>query len=77
VRGTNIAVRHVVGHYRQYGTIEGVLNACPHLTAAQVHDALSFYYDHSAEVDAWIREHAEETWQGRDLPSVWRQKLQD
>lgn len=77
IRGTNIAVRHVVGHYRHYGTVEGVLNAIPHLTVAQVHDALSYYYDHSAEVEAHIQTHSEEAWQGRELPNVRRQKSHD
>jgi len=77
IRGTGIAVRHVVGQYRHYGTVEGVLNAYPHLTVSQVHDALSYYYDHSAEIEGHIQAHAEETWQGRDLPKVWRQKSMD
>lgn len=77
VRGTNITVRHVIGQYRHYGAVEGVLNAYPHLTVAQVHDALSYYYDHSAEIEVHIQAHAEETWRGRALPHVWRQQSQD
>jgi hypothetical protein len=53
------------------------LNAIPHLTVAQVHDALSYYYDHSAEVEAHIQTHSEEAWQGRELPNVRRQKSHD
>lgn len=74
IRGTSIAVRHVVGQYRNYGTIEGVLSAYPHLTAAQVHDALSYYYDHVEEVEGHSEANMEETWQGKDLPRVFRRK---
>lgn len=74
VRGTNIAVRHVVGQYRHYGTIEGVLNAYPHLSAAQVHDALSYYYDHVEEIESHSQANAEETWQSKDPPGVFRRK---
>jgi len=74
IRGTNIAVRHVVGQYRNYGTIEGVLNACPHLSAAQVHDALSYYYDHVEEAEDHSEANMEESWQGKDLPRVLRRK---
>jgi uncharacterized protein (DUF433 family) len=77
IRGKNIAVRHVVGQYRHYGTIEGVLSAYPDLTVAQVHDALSYYYDHSAEIEGHTHAHSEETWRQRDLPKVWRQNAKD
>lgn len=62
VRGTNIAVRHVVAQYRTYGTIEGVLSAYPHLSAAQVHDALSYYYDHVEEIEGHSQANEEEAW---------------
>jgi hypothetical protein len=32
------------------------LHEFPHLTPAQVHDALSYYYDHRAEIDQEISE---------------------
>ena len=67
VAGTNITVRHVVGQYRLYGTIEGVLSAYPHLTAAQVHDALSYFYDHVKEIDGFIQKNTEEVWKTQDI----------
>lgn len=30
---------------------EELVRTFPHLTLAQVHDALSYYYDHQAEID--------------------------
>ncbi len=68
IRGTNIAIRHVVAQYRHYGTIEGILNAYPLLNAARVHDALSYYYDHIEEIEAYSQANREEDWQSRDLP---------
>ena len=73
VAGGNIAVRHVVSQYRLYGTVEGVLSAYPHLTAAQVHDALSYFYDHVEEVDEFIQKNSEEFWRGKDIPNVLRE----
>jgi uncharacterized protein (DUF433 family) len=32
----------------------------PHLSLAQIHDALSFYYDHQEEIDADIEANREE-----------------
>ena len=74
IRGTSIAVRHVVGQYRQYGTVEGVLNAYPHLTAAQVHDALSYYYDHVGEIDTYSQANREESWQKKNIPGIVHRK---
>ena len=74
IRGTNISVRHVVAQYRTYGTIEGVVHAYPHLSAAQVHDALSYYYDHVEEITGHSQANAEEVWQGQDLPRVFPRK---
>jgi phage terminase Nu1 subunit (DNA packaging protein) len=33
------------------------LDHYPQLTPAQLHDAISYYYDHQAEIAAEIREH--------------------
>jgi hypothetical protein len=35
-------------------TLTEILEGFPDLTAAQLHDALSYYYDHQAEIDADI-----------------------
>ncbi len=42
-----------------------ILTMYPHLTAAQVHDALSYYFDYKAEVDAVRAQNTEEYWQAR------------
>ena len=52
VRGTRIPVKALVGYYRMSYTLTEILEGFPGLTAAQLHDALSYYYDHQAEIDA-------------------------
>ena len=52
VRGTRIPVKALVGYHRMGYTLTEILEGFPSLTAAQLHDALSYYYDHQAEIDA-------------------------
>jgi uncharacterized protein (DUF433 family) len=40
--------------HKQGDTAEDILDAYPNLNAAQVHAALSYYYEHRAEMDAVI-----------------------
>ena len=62
VRGTRIPVSILVGYVKMGETPESVVaNVLPHLTLAQVYDALSYYYDHQGEID---RERAENTEEG-------------
>jgi len=56
IRGTRISVRHIVERIRAGQSVDDILVALPHLTATQVYDALSYYYDHQAEIDGLIRE---------------------
>jgi len=52
--GTRIAVWVLAAMHKQGDTAEDILEAYPNLTAAQVHAALSYYYDNRAEIDAVI-----------------------
>lgn len=54
VRGTRIPVQTIVGYYKQGISVDEILAGLPHLTAAQVFDALSYYHDHQAEIEADI-----------------------
>lgn len=54
VRGTRIPVKVLVGYYRLNYKETEILAGFPNLTAAQLYDALSYYYDHQAEIDADI-----------------------
>jgi uncharacterized protein (DUF433 family) len=51
VRGTHTPVRIIVGYHKLGYSVEEILKGLPHLTPAQVYDALSYYYDHQREVE--------------------------
>lgn len=54
IRGTRTPVRAVVETWRMGVAAEEIPAGLPHLTLAQVFDALSYYSDHQAEIDAHI-----------------------
>lgn len=58
IEGTRITVRTVVIAVLLQGqTVEEFLAHYPHLTLANIYDALSYYYDHRADIDREIAEH--------------------
>jgi uncharacterized protein (DUF433 family) len=54
--GTRTSIRAIVGLWRLGIMPEEILNHLPHLTLAQVFDALSFYLDHQAEINNYIEQ---------------------
>jgi uncharacterized protein (DUF433 family) len=54
IKGTRIPVWVLAAMHKQGDTAEDILEAYPNLTAAQVHAALSYYYEYRAETDAVI-----------------------
>lgn len=52
VRGTRIPVKVLVKYHQMGYTPEEILSGHAGLTPAQLHDALSYYYDHQAEIEA-------------------------
>jgi uncharacterized protein (DUF433 family) len=54
LRGTRIGVSLIAWQYKQGHTVDEILQGYPHLTPAQVHDALSYYFDHQAEIEEEI-----------------------
>lgn len=57
IKGTRIKVSQIALYYERMGyTPDQIVQAHPHLTLAQVHDALSYYYDHIQAVDNEIAE---------------------
>ncbi len=56
IRGTRTPVRTIVGYYKQGLTVEEMLEGLPHLTPAQIYEALSYYHDHLDEVEREIEE---------------------
>jgi uncharacterized protein (DUF433 family) len=54
--GTGVRVRILVEYWRAGTPPEELLQAFPHLTLAQVFDALSYYQDHQPEINALIEQ---------------------
>ena len=61
IRGTRIPVSIVVG-YLQIGETPETLTQeiMPHITLAQIYDALSYYHDYRYEIDQEISQNSEE-----------------
>lgn len=56
ITGTRTSIRAIVGLWRLGITPEEIPNHLPHLTLAQVFDALSFYLDHQTEINDYIEQ---------------------
>jgi uncharacterized protein (DUF433 family) len=54
IKGTRTPVRAIVGLWRLGSSPEEIPRHLPHLTLAQIFDALSYYSDHQAEINAHI-----------------------
>ncbi len=54
IRGTGVRVRTLVQYWRLGTLPEDLVLKFPHLTLAQVFDALSFYQDHQEEINTFI-----------------------
>jgi uncharacterized protein (DUF433 family) len=67
--GTRIPVRLVYQRTQAGDTVELIQQAFPHLTPAQIHDALSYAYDHLAEIEQEIRRETQAYEHGKTPPS--------
>jgi uncharacterized protein (DUF433 family) len=56
ISGTRTPVRAVVENWRMGLCPEEIPSHLPHLTLAQVFEALSYYSDHQSEINAYIEE---------------------
>jgi len=56
IRGTRVSVRHIIERVQAGQSVEDILAALPHLTAAQIYGALSYYHDHQSEMNRLIEE---------------------
>ncbi len=62
IAGTRFPVRSVVSYILQHGfTPEELAGRFPHLTLAQIHDALAYYYDNRKEIEKDIADNTEES----------------
>ncbi len=55
IQGTRTPVRAIVEIWRLGISPEEIPNRLPHLTLAQVFDALSYYSDYQAEINSYIQ----------------------
>jgi uncharacterized protein (DUF433 family) len=51
VRGSRIPVRLIAQLYRAGDSVDDILRSYPRLSAAAVHDALSYYLDHTGDIE--------------------------
>jgi uncharacterized protein (DUF433 family) len=71
IAGTNFPISSVAVYILWHGMLpEELVRRFPHLTLAQVDDALSYYYDHQAEVDAEIEKDLGQDAMATQLPGV-------
>ena len=56
ISGTRITVRLIAGLVKSGNSAEDILLGYPHLTFAQIHDAISYYFDHKEEIEKEIEE---------------------
>ena len=56
IKGTRTTVKAIVGYHKLGLSVEEILEGLPHLTPAQVYEALSYYYDHQPEIEQDIAE---------------------
>lgn len=56
IKGTRTSVRVIVENWRLGCSPEEIVCGLPHLTLAQVFEAMSYYYDNKAEVDDFIEQ---------------------
>lgn len=68
IAGTRISVRIIAGYYQMGMDVDEILITLSHLTPAQVHSALAYYFDHQDEIDADLADNSDiEKWRRQTL----------
>jgi len=67
ISGTRITVRTIAGYYQMGMSVDEILVTLSHLSPAQVHSALTYYFDHKSDIDADLTDSADE--------DKWRKKV--
>ena len=77
IAGTGIRVLDIAVRYELMNqSPEDIIAALPHLTLPQIHDALSYYYEHKEEMDKKWKEIVRTTEaMKKNTPSILEQKL--
>lgn len=61
LRGTRVAVRHVAAFLKAGDTVEEIIQTgLPHVPPAAIYEAVAYYYDHTAEIEAELAANAPE-----------------
>jgi uncharacterized protein (DUF433 family) len=61
IKGTRVSVANIAGFYLMGFGPEEIHRELPHLTLAQVYDAIAYYLDHRNEINRHIHKDLEET----------------
>ena len=80
IMGTRLKISQIAIQHQEWGeTPEQIQQAYPQISIAQVHSALSYYYDHKAEVDAQITAEKQlaERLRADQPPGLTRRVLED
>ena len=65
IKGSRLSVQHIAQLYKAGDTVDEILQAHPHVKAAAVYDALSYYLDHQAEIEQEIADSRFQTLQAK------------
>lgn len=60
IAGTRTRVSNIVAYYKLGISPEDLAREFPHLNLSQIHDALSYYYEHQSDIDKEIDEEDED-----------------
>ncbi len=55
IKGTFVRVWALIGYYKRGMDEWEILKGFPTITAAQIHDAISYYHDHKEEIEEFIQ----------------------
>lgn len=60
IKGTRVSVANIAGFYLMGYGPEEIQRELPHITLAQVYDAIAYFLDHRAEINQHIEKDLEE-----------------
>jgi len=75
ISGTRITVRTIAGYYQMGMSVDEILVTLSHLSPAQVHSALTYYFDHKSEIDADLIDTANEKKWGKKVKKHPKQSM--
>ncbi|TVM03046.1 MAG: hypothetical protein CV087_07195 [Candidatus Brocadia sp. WS118] len=72
IAGTRISVGLIVEMEMAGHSVDEMVALYPHITHAQIYDALSHYYDHKEEIERMMDENKEVYWMEKTKGENWR-----